>query len=318
MKAVVLYSGGLDSTLALSIVKEWGAQIYPLHISHKFLPAKTLPSIPGLKVIDMTNELIKIIRTPRFGYGKNLNPCIDCRIMMLKKARQYMKEVKADFIVTGEVLDQRPMSQRLDTLITIEREAGLEGLVVRPLSDGLLPPTIPLKNGLIKQEALLKIKGRSRKYELFLAKKKNITEFFSPGGGCLLCDPGFSKRLADIMRYQEKITADDIELLKIGRHFRLSADAKLIVGRDEAENKRLEELMGSKGMILFFVPDTGSPNTLLIGDKKFLKTAAAITARYSDKNKEMNIEVTYKTKKLTRKIRVDPIRDEEIARWRVS
>jgi tRNA-specific 2-thiouridylase len=317
MKAVVLYSGGLDSSLALEIVKGWGAEVFPLHINHKFLPTKSLPKIPGLKVIDLTKDLLKIIRNPKFGFGKNLNPCIDCRIMMLKKARAYMKEVKADFIATGEVLDQRPMSQRMDVMITIEREAGVEGMVVRPLSDGLLPPTIPLKKGLIKIDGLYKIKGRSRKFELYLAKKKNIKEFFPPGGGCLLCDPGFSKRLADLMRHQEEISADDIELLKVGRHFRLAPGTKLVVGRQESENEVLEELLTSK-MYLLYVPDTGSPNSLLIGDKKFLKTAAAVTVRYSDKNKEPDVEVAYKHRGMVKKLQASPVREEELSQWRVA
>lgn len=317
MKAVVLYSGGLDSSLALVLVKEWGAQVFPLHIAHKFLSIKTLPEVPDLKIIDVTSEFIELVRNPKFGYGRNLNPCIDCRILMLKKAKEYLKEIQADFIVTGEVLNQRPMSQRFEILVTIEKETGLEGLVVRPLSGGLLPATIPEKSGLINREVLLKIKGRSRKFELFLAQKKQITQFFLPGGGCLVTDPGFSRRLADLMRFNEKISSSDVELLKIGRHFRLSPDTKLIVGREQEENQKLENLMNSKDVFLLFVPETGSPNALLLGDKKYLKTAASIIARYCDKNKEANIEVWYKNKKKANKIYIQPIIDEELAKWRI-
>lgn len=316
MKAVVLYSGGLDSSLALSLVKEWNGQVFPLHITHKFLSTKSLPQLADLKMVDTSEEFIEIIRNPQYGYGRNLNPCIDCRILMLKKAKEYLQELGADFIVTGEVLDQRPMSQRLETLLTIEKAAELGGLVVRPLSGGLLPPTIPEQNGLIKRDALLKIKGRSRKFELFLAKKKNLTDFFSPSGGCLLTDPGFCRRLADLMRFQERISIEDIELLKIGRHFRFSPETKLIVGREKEENKKIENFLNSK-FIFLFVPDTGSPNALLVGDKKYLKIAAAVTARYSDKNREASIEVWYKNKKRTNKIYVQPINDEELAKWRI-
>lgn len=315
-KAVVLYSGGLDSSLALSIVKEWGVTIFPLHISHKLLSGQKLPVVSDLKIVDVTEEFAQIVQKPEYGYGKNLNPCIDCRILMLKKAKEYMAEVKADFVVTGEVLDQRQMSQRLDTLMLIEKKAGLEGMVVRPLCGALLPPTIPEQEGMINHKDLLKIKGRSRRLSLEIAKNRNITDFLSPSGGCLLTDPGFCRRLADVLRFQETIGTFDIELLKIGRHFRIAPEAKLIVGRNEEENKRIEE-MADESYILFYVPDTGSPNALLLGEKKYAKTAAAITARYSDKKKEPKVEVFFKHKGKEAKIEVKPVDDEELSKWRI-
>lgn len=316
-KAVVLYSGGLDSTLALEIVKGWGITCYPLHLTHQFLPSKTLPKIPKLKTIDITEELIEIIRAPKYGFGENLNPCVDCRILMLKKAKEYMKEVKADFIVTGEVLDQRPFSQRMEMLNLVVKKAEVEGLVVRPLSGGLLPETIPEKKGWIKRENLLKIKGRSRRESLALAQKMNITEFQTPSGGCLLTDPGFSRRVADLMRYQERIKSEDIALLKIGRHFRLSPEAKLVVGREEEENAKLEKFI-SLADYLLYVPDTGSPNGLLFGGKDLLKLSAQIVARYSDKKSEPQVEVWYKEGNKTAKIKVAPIKDEEINKYRIG
>ncbi len=316
MKIVALYSGGLDSTLALRVVQEWDAETLPLYIYSKFLSSKNRPDMPGLKAIDVTEEFITIIRNPQHGYGKNLNPCIDCRILMLKKAKEYMDEIGADFIITGEVLDQRPMSQHFEQLMLIDKSAGVEGLVVRPLSGGLLPPTTPEKNRLIDRNLLLKIKGRSRKVTLEIAKKMNIVTFSSPSGGCLLTDPGFCRRLADLMRYQEKIEIRDIELLRIGRHFRLAPDTKLIVGRHEKENENIEHLLRPEDIFLY-VPDTGSPNALLSGNKKYLKNAAAITARYSDRKDENSIEVFYKYKSKVTKVCIKPLSNEELSRWRI-
>ena len=315
-KAVVLYSGGLDSRLALEIVKEWGVTVYPLHISHKLLSSQKLPLVEGLKTVDVTEEFAQIVQKPEYGYGKNLNPCIDCRILMLRKAKEYMEKIKADFVVTGEVLDQRQMSQKLDTLMLIEKKAGLEGMVVRPLSGSLLPPTIPEQKGVINHTQLLTIRGRSRRLSLEIAKSKEITDFLSPSGGCLLTDPGFCRRLADVLRFQENIGAVDIELLKIGRHFRIAPDAKLIVGRNEEENARIEEL-AVNSHIFFYVPDTGSPNAILLGDKKHVKTAAAITARYSDKKKEPEVEVHYRQKGKIETMIVKPIKDEDLSNWRI-
>lgn len=315
-KAVVLYSGGLDSSLALEIVREWGIEVHPLHISHKFISSQQLPVVNGLKTIDVTEEFIKAVQEPEYGYGKNLNPCIDCRILMLRKAKDYMRRVTADFVVTGEVLEQRPMSQRLDTLLVIEKKAGLEGMVVRPLSGALLPPTVPETKGLIDRKNMLRIRGRSRGLSLEIAKTKNIVDFFSPSGGCLLTDPGFCRRFADILRFQEKISVIDIELLKIGRHFRLAPDAKLIVGRNEEENTMIGNIADVSHFVLF-VPDTGSPSALLQGAKKYVKKAAAVTARYSDKKKEPNVEVHCQYRGQNTAVIVQPIGDKELESWRL-
>jgi len=317
MKIVILYSGGLDSTLAFYIAKEWGAETFPLYVYNKFLSLKHHPEVPGLEIIDITKEFIEIVRSPQHGYGKNLNPCIDCRILMLQKAKEYMEKIKADFIITGEVLDQRPMSQRFEQLMMIDKKADVEGLIVRPLSGGLLPETIPEKKGLISRNDLLSIKGRSRKVALDLAQQMKIEKYASPSGGCLLTDPGFCRRLADLMRYQEKVEVRDIELLKIGRHFRLSPDTKLIVGRNEEENENIDKMIRT-GETLVYVPDTGSPNAMLLGNKKsHIKIAASITARYSDKKNDNSIEVFYKKDKSAKGIFVKAATKEELVKWRI-
>ena len=315
-KAVILYSGGLDSALALEIVKEWKVKVYPVYISHHFISCMQHPKVPGLEVIDVSEEFIRTIQEPEYGYGSNLNPCIDCRILMLKMAKEYMERIGADFIVTGEVLEQRPMSQRQETLMLIEKKAELEGLVVRPLSGALLPPTVPELKGLIKRSEMLKIRGRSRRLSLELARNFNITDFTSPSGGCLLTDPGFCRRLADTLRFQERITITDIELLRTGRHFRIAPDVKLIVGRNKDENAVIEEKAGASHFFLF-VPDVGSPNALLLGDKKNLKVAAAITARYSDSKQEPKVKVRYRNKGKEGTVVVKPIDDEELSKWRI-
>lgn len=316
MKIVALYSGGLDSTLVLSHLESWNAEVYPLHLTHQFLVIKALPGVTNLKVIDITDQLLETVRHPKHGYGRNLNPCIDCRVLMLEKAREYLREIKGDFIVTGEVLDQRPLSQRLDALMTIDRYAGVEGMVVRPLSGGLLPATVPEKQGLIKREQLLQVRGRSRRLELAIAKRLRVNDYFSPSGGCLLTDPGFCRRLADLMRYQPDFAIREIELLKLGRHFRIAPDAKVIVGRNKDENEELSHYIDAQTFLLS-VPDTGSPNSLLLGAKKHLKVAAAITARYSDEKEKPKVAVQYENPRNKDKVDVAPALNEDLDKWRI-
>lgn len=316
MKVVLLYSGGLDSSLVLHILQEWDADIYPLYIYNQFLSHTDPPELPDLHVIDVSKDFIGIVRNPEHGYGKNLNPCIDCRILMFRKAKEYLKQKMGDFIATGEVLNQRPMSQHLEQLMLIDRKSTCEGLVVRPLSGALLPSTKAETEGLIDRNLLLAIKGRSRRSALSMAEKMNITKFTSPGGGCLLTDPGFCRRMADLMRYQEKIRVRDIELLKIGRHFRLDDESKLIVGRDEKENTAIETMVRTQDYFLY-VPDTGSPNALLVGKKKNLERAAAIIARYSDKKNEDKVKVYYRLKKTAKALKARPMTNEELATWRI-
>lgn len=217
-----------------------------------------------LRVMDMGQHYIDLIRNPEHGYGKNINPCIDCKIFMLKKARTVMDEEGAPFIVTGEVLGQRPMSQRRDTLHVIERDSGLRGMILRPLSAGLLPPTTAEEDGLVQREKLLSISGRGRTVQLQLAERFGIKGYSTPAGGCLLTDKNFSEKLRDLFRDQQTVTPTDIRLLTVGRHFRFDPDTKIIVGRDNRENKALVSLV-QHGYHLFMPNDFPGPVAVLNG-----------------------------------------------------
>ncbi len=270
-KGVVMISGGLDSTLAAKILLEQGIELCGVYLSAPWgccdkTKAMKVASSLGIDfmVVKLTEEYIKMLQKPKFGYGANMNPCIDCRIYMFHKAKELMAEVGADFLVTGEVLGQRPMSQMKPSLILIEEEAGLKGKVVRPLSAKLLPPTLPEEAGIIDREKLYDISGRSRKIQMELAIKYGILEYPNPAGGCLLTDPQFSIRVKDLFEHQEEIDLEDMEMLRIGRHFRVDGATKLIVGRNEQENVTLVEYL-APGRVLFEPDDFPAPSVLLVG-----------------------------------------------------
>ena len=250
-----------------------------------------------IKIIPTTDEYIRMIKNPKHGYGKNMNPCIDCRIFMLKKAKKYMKEIEAEFIFTGEVLEQRPMSQRLNTMKLIEKEAGLEGLILRPLSAQFFEPAIPEKEGLVDREKLLSIKGRSRKPQMKLAETFSIKDYPCPAGGCRLTDPQFARRIKESFEHNED-SINDIMLLKYGRHFRLLSGAKVVVGRNEKENSIIRGLAKEKDL-LFEAMEYGSPITLLRNSKQEndIKTAASLCAGYSDGKNEDYLNVKIWSKK---------------------
>jgi hypothetical protein len=225
---------------------------------------------------------MEIVRNPSFGYGKNVNPCLDCKIFMLKKAGEAMEEEKATFVFTGEVLGQRPMSQRRDALNLIEKQSGLKGRLLRPLSAKLLPPTIPEEEGLLDRELLYDFSGRNRKPQIALAEEFGITEYPSPAGGCCLTDPGYSQRLRDLMDHSEAVDTSDIEILGLGRHFRLGEDVKLVVGRNHGENQKISAI-SKEGDLILKAADIPGPTALLRGsaDHEQRRLAARITARYA-------------------------------------
>jgi tRNA U34 2-thiouridine synthase MnmA/TrmU len=304
-KAVSLISGGLDSTLATRLIKDQGVEVMALHFTSPFCNCSHGPRKGcGIQALRSSEELgvkvtvkvkgadyLKMLQSPIHGYGSHMNPCIDCRIFMLKKAAEFMKEVGASFIITGEVLGQRPMSQRREAIALIERQSGLEGLIVRPLSARHFPPTIPEKAGIIDRERLLDLSGRSRKGQYKLAEEYALKEFSCPAGGCLLTDAIFATKLRDLFRFNPDCTMADAALLKIGRHFRLSHTTKLILGRDKDENERLRKLPRPDHLFLEPLSFIG-PSGLIVGEvgERDLPVAANLMAMYA-KNCEFPVTI---------------------------
>jgi tRNA U34 2-thiouridine synthase MnmA/TrmU len=300
VKALILLSGGLDSTLALHLIREQVIELVALNFTSPFCMcnkkggcAHSVLAVAGqlsvnLVSIDNTAEMLECVKQPKHGYGANMNPCLDCRIIMFKKARRFMEECGASFIITGEVLSQRPMSQKRHQFKLIERESGLEGLVLRPLSAGRLEETVAEKMGWVDRNRLLRIAGRGRKEQFALAGQFGIQDYPCPAGGCLLTDPNFCRRLKDLMTYKPDFNLSDIQLLKLGRHFRISPACKLIVGRNEGENNTLIGLGMNTDLI--FMPSEGMAGPTALGSGNFSQedkqTAAAIVKRYCDRREE--------------------------------
>ena len=246
-KCVTLISGGLDSALAAKLMLEQGIEVQGLFLSmswgccekEKATACAAQLGIP-LMVLSVGDAYLDVIRKPKYGYGTGMNPCIDCRIYMFRIAKRYMEELGAGFVVTGEVLGQRPMSQMRRPLEIIEAESDLEGLLLRPLSAQLLEPTLPELLGVVDRARLLRIAGRSRQEQMAMAEEEGINTFSTPAGGCLLTDEHFAKKAQDLFAHEERPTTKDMELLTVGRHFRIGHKTKIIVGRNEVENLLLE------------------------------------------------------------------------------
>jgi tRNA U34 2-thiouridine synthase MnmA/TrmU len=325
-KALALLSGGLDSTLAVKLLLEQGVDVEAINFVSPFClcgkggcGASRVAErfhVP-LKVVSVGQDYLRVVRKPKHGYGKNMNPCIDCRIFMLKKAKKYAQETGASFIFTGEVLDERPMSQHLKALRMIEEEAGLRNKILRPLSARLLPETSFEKKGLVDRQKLLDVRGRSRKRQIELAKAFNIMNYPCPAGGCLLTYKEFADKVRDLFEYKKRVSMKDIALLKLGRHLRFEKD-KIVVGRNESENKALLQMKSSRDYY-FEVPNCGSPITILQGKKtrKAVERAAALTAYYSDE-KSSQVLVQFGRNSLDKTISVSRPCREEVDKLRIT
>lgn len=306
IKTLGLLSGGLDSTIAVKLMIQLGYDVTVLNFMSPFCnctkkhdgcksAAHKLANEMDLRIkgVFMGEEYIEMLRAPKHGVGKGINPCLDCRIMMFKQAKEAMDEIGAKFIFTGEVLSQRPMSQMRNRLHQIENEAGLKGLIVRPLSAALLEPTIPEKMGWINREEMLSISGRSRKPQIEIGREMGMDEeSFCSSGGCLLTDGHFAAKMRDLLSHTQKTSVGETRLLRVGRHFRVSDKCKVIVGRNEQENDKLEK-MAADGDFVVRVKNYKGPMVLVCGSEVDADTrvAAEIAIRYSDAPRDEDVEV---------------------------
>ncbi len=324
VKALAMFSGGLDSILAIKLIQDQGIEVEALNFSGFFCSCKGNQGIVdsarrlgvSLKSIEVDERYLRMLRNPKHGYGKNMNPCVDCKIFMLKEAERYANKIGATFIFTGEVLDERPMSQHYPALRIIEEESGMKGRLLRPLSAKLLPASAAEKSGLIDRTKLLGIRGRSRKPQMKLATEFGITKYPSPAGGCLLTESEFANRLRDLFQHKNRCSVADVALLRLGRHFRIGEN-KIIVGRNEKENKAL--IVGkAKNDYVFELPEIAGPITLLQGrkNKKAIQIAAGLTGFYSDAKTKV-VMVNFGRGRLDRTISVKVPNREEAENLRI-
>ncbi|OQY13362.1 MAG: hypothetical protein B6I31_01335 [Desulfobacteraceae bacterium 4572_19] len=272
VKALGLSSGGLDSILSALVLQKQGIEVEWISMETPFFSsvnAKMAGKANEIPVIvkDITDEYLVMLKSPKAGYGKNMNPCMDCHALMFNIAGRVMEKKGFDFLFSGEVVGQRPMSQNKNSLRYVERHSGFAGKILRPLSAKLLPETSFEKEGLVDRQQLLNISGRSRKIQMALAKKLGVKEFPAPAGGCRLTDIGFSGRLRDLFKYEKYYSKNDLFLLHHGRHLRLNKDIKIIVGRDQRDNENILKYYDADSNVLIKMPDTPGPVVLVTGKK---------------------------------------------------
>ena len=288
MKAICVFSGGLDSILAAELIRAQDIDVLALFFETPFFKAdRAMVSARSMnlpfKVVDITKRHLEVVKHPKHGYGGNMNPCIDCHALMFRIAGEMLESEDATFIFSGEVMGQRPMSQNKKALTLVQKESGLNDLLLRPLSAKCLPPTIPEKEGWVKRENLKGFQGRSRKPQMSMAADLAINDYPAPAGGCLLTEKGFSRRLKDLLTSNPEVIVPQLEILKLGRHFRLNDHVKIVVGRNKRENEKLKVLAVKEDIILNTVSVPG-PTVLMSGDllAGSIPQAVQITLSYSD------------------------------------
>jgi len=291
LKAVSLFSGGLDSQLAVCVMKDQAIEIIAVNFVTPFFGADPNNRLAARQLgieyheIDIGHSYMEILKNPVYGYGKNINPCIDCHAFMLKNAGEFMEQVGASFLITGEVLGERPMSQNKSALQSVEKLSGMRGLILRPLSALLLKPTIPETEGWVDRSRLLDISGRGRKRQMELAQHYGIIDYPTPAGGCLLTQENYAKRMRSLLNAKPDAGCADMSILKVGRHFYLEENLLLVVGRNQAENESIERIAAQEDYLIKVADRPGPLGLLRVlkpGANVDLELPASIVARYSD------------------------------------
>ncbi|MCD4719228.1 MAG: tRNA 4-thiouridine(8) synthase ThiI [Desulfobacula sp.] len=318
IKGLGLCSGGLDSILSALLLQRQGIDVTwicfetPFFSSESAQKASLLTGIP-LITIDITDDYMEMMKNPKAGFGKNMNPCMDCHALMFSKAGEVLKNKDFHFLFSGEVLGQRPKSQNKNSLRYVEKNSGFEGRILRPLCAKLLPATLVEQNGLVNREKLLDISGRSRKIQMQMARDFGIKEYPAPAGGCLLTDKIFSDRLQDLMNTQKKFNKRELYYLKYGRHFRLDQKTKVIVGRSEDDNKHLLRYCNIDKDILLRHARMPGPDVILTGSftPNNIQTAAMICAAYTKSNPGKTADIRILKRKNENIITVKTIKASE-------
>lgn len=323
VRALAMVSGGLDSILAARLIMNQGIEVIGICFKSAFFGPENAIRMAEqigmeLKVVDFSPEHLEMVKHPKHGYGKNMNPCIDCHAMMMNYAGKLMGELNADFIITGEVLNQRPMSQTKASLDIVKKESGFEDYILRPLCALNLPPTKMELEGLVDREKLMGISGRSRKVQMELAEKWGIKDYPSPAGGCRLTEPGYAKRLKDQLEHVKESSLDDVKILKTGRHIRFDENTKIIATRNQEELNAITPLI-RKDDYVFDTLDCPGCTVILRGDasREALEFAAAVCARYSkEKDKDLvRVKFKHPDQSSYEIIEIPPAKDENINKY---
>ena len=331
ISAVALMSSGLDSLIAAKIVKDQGIDVHGVCFTFQFdnlakkqatgaLEDLLRPHGIPLTVVDVSEEYLSILLDPDHGYGSGVNPCIDCHLFFLRKAKVMMESMGGQFLVTGEVVGQRPMSQTKPTLFHIDKVSGFKGLILRPLSAKIMPPTIPEEKGWVDRGKLYDISGRSRKRQFELVEEMGITEYNDPAGGCILTEPNYSRRVKAFFKHRGKdaVTVEELKLMRHGRHLWPRDGFQVIVGRDEPDNDALEEYR--TGRWAFRAADTMKGPLVIVNgiqDDSDVEVAARITAKYTKRNSNTAMRIRFEGDGRDGIIDVVPVVEEDLAAWRV-